>query len=371
MKTSRSRIALRPLALSIFIVSVAWAASSQLEQKDETIEDNSAYAPCLNRRQEPAVIVDVCTQMIDAGAPSTETLAILHIERGYALDRINEWSRAVEDFDRAIDLDSKSFEAWQGKSIALDGLDEDIAALEAIEKSLALDPNQRYSVNRKFRILTKLERYQDADQYYSQLMEHYNVEQNSAMYWMPQELGRMRIGLQQYPEAAHVLRIAVLLKPDDKRSREYFFRSCRLSGAECPALTPEARQLRQLRQCDEVRLQVMDRHPDYWASLNPDFVSTDEETKKQSIEARIRISEAAFFSYASQIQQGEGIEDYAQDFILLEEFLACMVSSEIFDNTDSIEISAETNSTYGGKVRENLIDLAWMFSKETEREKKH
>ena len=217
---TKSRISARVLALVIAAASIAWVALSN--QNADADNSTNAHAACLNRKQDPNVIIEICTQMIEAGVSSTKTLAALHVHRGYALYCADQSEPALEDFVQAADLDPKNFQAWQGKSFVLDGLDEDVAALEAIEVSLSLEPTMLYSVNRKFQILAKLKRFEEADEYYSNLMEEYPAIHNSRLYWMPQELGRMRLALGQTEAAAEVLRIAILSKPSDQKSRELF-----------------------------------------------------------------------------------------------------------------------------------------------------
>lgn len=324
--------------------------------------DMEAYAACLDRRQNPNLIVDICTQMIDAGVPSEKTLAVLHVDRGFALDKMDKWAEAIVDFDRAIALDPENYEAWQGKSFSLDGLDEDIAALEAIETSLAIKPAMKYSVRRKFRLLAKLDRYEEADSYYTQLMEEYPVSETPGNYWMPQQLGRMRLANKQYGAAAEVLRLAILAKPSDKKSQSLFFRACIELGSECPPLTGQEIEAATPERCVAITEKVAEEHPDFWASLHPDTREADDAREKKANGARLTIIEGAFVSYSEKMLSGEAERADAVSYLLFAGLRRCVEGGEIFNPVGPSDLKQETDQLHGGAAGQNASDLAHLLS---------
>lgn len=350
------------VAFLIAALAAAWLVHGKNERA-QFAKSNSANEPCLNRKQDPNLIIENCTKLIDAGASSSKTLAYLHVHRGYALDRLDKWTEAIVDFDRAIELNPKDFQAWQGKSFALDGLDEDLAALEAVEQSLALAPTQRYSANRKFRLLAKLKRYQEADAYYSELMAMYPSTDDPRRYWMPQELGKMRLALGQTEAAAEVLTIAVLSKPSEQRSRQLFFRACIELGPDCPRLLPASDASSAELDCNAVSNQVASQFPKFWAGLHPDATENDATLEALANKARMQIIEAAYVTYAVGLQLGE--EGTAgENFLLFDGLVSCVETGEIFNPIETAGLSEETKKFHGGMIRRNMVDLArYMKSK--------
>ncbi len=357
MKQGKSKFLIRLVAFVFMALAIGWVVHEKRERSQAT-KNYSAIEPCMNRKQEPNLIIDICTQLIDAGISSSNTLAALHVRRGYALDRLNEWNEAILDFDRAIELNPNDFQAWQGKSFALDGLDQDIAALEAIETSLAIEPAKKYSVHRKFRILTKLERYEEADDYYTQLMEQYPVSEYPRNYWMPQQLGRLRLALDQPEVAADVLKIAVLSKPSDQKSRELFFRACIKLGNDCPRLLPDSEDVAEDGDCNATANQLAAQFPKFWESLHLDAAGTDAALDKQANKARMQLLEAAYITYSTGLQMSNEEENPEENFLLFEGLVSCVETGDLFNPIEIAGLSEETKTFHGGIVRKNMVDLA-------------
>ncbi|SLN10744.1 lipoprotein NlpI [Roseovarius albus] len=347
-------------AICVIAFSVGWVVLNK--QGADKTDDMEAYAACLDRRQDSNLIVEICTQMIDAGVSSEMTLSALHVERGYALDDLDKWQQAIVDFDRAIALNPENYEAWQGKSFALDGLDQDIAALEAVETSLAIEPTKKYSVRRKFRLLRKLERYEEADEYYTQLMEKYPALEQPRHYWMPQQLGRMRLALEQHAAAAEVLRIAVLAKPSDQNSRSLFFRACIALGPECPSLTGQEAEAVSPERCTVITENLAETHPDFWASLHPDTREVDEARETQANGARLTIIEGAFVSHSQNILSGEAKQADAESYLLFAGLRRCVEGGVLFNPVAPSALKPEIEQLHGGAVGQNVSDLAHLLA---------
>ncbi|MEX0307915.1 MAG: tetratricopeptide repeat protein [Ruegeria sp.] len=357
LKQGKSKILIRLVALIFMALAIGWVVHEKRE-RSLMAKNNSAIQPCMNRKQDPNLIIDICTQLIDAGVSSSNTLAALHVRRGYALDRLDKWNEAILDFDRAIELNPKNFEAWQGKSFALDGLDEDLAALEAIEMSLAIEPAKRYSVHRKFRILTKLERYDEADTYYTQLMEQYPTSEYPRNYWMPQQLGRLRLALDQPQAAAEVLQIAVLSKPSDQKSRELFFRACIELGPDCPRLMPASEVISEGQDCNASANQVAAEFPKFWAALHPDATENDATLEALANKARMQILEAAYITYSIGLQMSKEEEVSEENFLLFEGLVSCVETGDLFNPIENGGLSEDAKAFHGGIIRKNMVDLA-------------
>ena len=357
MKQGKSRVLVRLVAVIVVALATIWVVHDKRERA-LVAKNNRAVEACMNRKQDPNLIIDICTKLIDAGALSSNTLAALHVRRGYALYRMDKSTEALVDFERAIELNPKNFQAWQGKSFALDGLDEDITALEAVEMSLALEPTMRYSVNRKFRLLTKLERYQEADDYYTQLMAEYPVSNDPKRYWMPQELGRMRLALGQPDAAADVLRIAVLSKPTDQKSRSLYFRACIELGPDCPRLVPASEVTSMEQDCEMIAGQVAEEFPKFWTDLHPNTTENDTNLEKQANKARMIVIEAAYLTYAIGLQLGEAGETPEENYLLFEYLVSCIEKGALFNPIENAGLSEEAKTFYGGIIRKNMVDLA-------------
>lgn len=93
---------------------------------------------CKNEDDGPQLRLDACTRVIAAGTENTERLAEAYINRGGALKSLDEYDKAVADFDEAIRL-QPSADAFAARGLALNEMGQHKKALADLNEVLRLD----------------------------------------------------------------------------------------------------------------------------------------------------------------------------------------------------------------------------------------
>lgn len=130
--------------------------------------------------------------------------------RGDALFQLESYTKALAAYEEAIQLNPNNSQAWKGRGDSLYRLERFQAALAAYEKSLQLDQANPATLNRKGRALYKLERYNSALQAQEQAL---TIDADNPQYLS--DLGTALIGLGQYKEALGAFNQAQTIKPLD------------------------------------------------------------------------------------------------------------------------------------------------------------
>lgn len=175
---------------------------------------------------------------------------------------------------------------------------------------------------------------------------------------MPQQLGRLKLALDQPKAAAEVLKIAILSKPSDQKSRQLFFQSCIELGPDCPMLLPDSEGVVKERDCEATASQLAAEFPKAWDSLHPNVTESDAALEKQANKARMQLVEAAYITYGVGLQLGQEGEIPADNFLLFEEVVSCVETGELFNPIESGGLSEEAKTFHGGIIRKNMVDLA-------------
>jgi len=91
--------------------------------------------------------------------------------RGYAYDELGEYQRALQDYDRAIELDPNYAKAYHNRGIAYDELGEYQRALQDYGCAIELDPNYAKAYHNRGDAYSELGEYQRALQDYDRAIE--------------------------------------------------------------------------------------------------------------------------------------------------------------------------------------------------------
>lgn len=119
-----------------------------------------------------------------------------YINRGFDLTNKKKYEHALEAFEKAIELDPKSFRAWLGKGNALHKLNKDEESLKASEKLIELKPEEAIAWSNKSASLIDLKRYEEA---LAAIKEALKRKPNYALAW--QNKGTALVALKRYDES--------------------------------------------------------------------------------------------------------------------------------------------------------------------------
>lgn len=92
-----------------------------------------------------------------------KTMTDIAISLGNVLSEFGSYEQAIQEYNKAIDIDTERFEAWSGKGDAFMKMGKFEDALKAYEKSIELNPTARTSYYRKERALRALGRCPEAE----------------------------------------------------------------------------------------------------------------------------------------------------------------------------------------------------------------
>ena len=74
--------------------------------------------------------------------------------RGRSYDKLGQHQRAIEDYDKVIELDPNNAEAYNNRGSSYHSLGQNERATEDFDKAIELDPNNAEAVNKlKMRLL--------------------------------------------------------------------------------------------------------------------------------------------------------------------------------------------------------------------------
>lgn len=103
------------------------------QDRDEYIEQ------CLDRDED--IVIGGCTALIESGRESDRNLAVSFFHRGRAYSRMQEYDRAVQDFDEAIRLDPDFLNAFFQRGDAYLARQDYDRAIRDYDAVIQLDPN--------------------------------------------------------------------------------------------------------------------------------------------------------------------------------------------------------------------------------------
>ena len=81
-----------------------------------------------------------CTRVMNSGRLPDEQFWIGHFNRGSGYRRANDYDKALADFDKAVELNSRFARAYQGRALVHDEQGEDYKAHADLDRAIELDP---------------------------------------------------------------------------------------------------------------------------------------------------------------------------------------------------------------------------------------
>jgi tetratricopeptide (TPR) repeat protein len=128
------------LLLTVAVASLTpTAALAQLNQERSWCAGKAGVTPELR--------IDSCTAVLQAGRQSSKQLAFIYRERGLAFFAKRDYERAIQDYDQAINLESRYSDAFDNRCwtrMVIDKLDD---ALKDCKESLRLRPGSAPTLN--------------------------------------------------------------------------------------------------------------------------------------------------------------------------------------------------------------------------------
>jgi tetratricopeptide (TPR) repeat protein len=119
----------------------------------------------------PELRIDSCTAVIERGGRSSKQLAITYKSRGAAYFSTGDYSRAIQDYDQAIKLNSRYSEAFDNRCWALATVNKPGDALKDCKESLRLRPNFAPTLETLGLVYLKLGRFDNAITTYSAALQ--------------------------------------------------------------------------------------------------------------------------------------------------------------------------------------------------------
>jgi tetratricopeptide (TPR) repeat protein len=83
-----------------------------------------------------------CTRVMNSGRLRDDHFWIGYFNRGSGYRRGNAYDKALADFDKAVDLNSRFARAYQGRALVHDELGEDYKAHADLDRAIELDPQE-------------------------------------------------------------------------------------------------------------------------------------------------------------------------------------------------------------------------------------
>ncbi len=135
-------------------------------------------------------------------------IAILY-DLAYCYDKINDYEKSIYYYEKYLDEDPYSDNAWFNLGIVYNSVKEFDKALRAFDFTIAINENYGSAYYNKANILSELERYSEAIQDY---MEFLKLEENHVMTHC--YIGECYEKLHRYEEALYYFQTALAYDPD-------------------------------------------------------------------------------------------------------------------------------------------------------------
>ncbi len=117
---------------------------------------------------DPDLQIGACTAVIRSGDWSGKNLAIAYNQRGAAYISLKQYTRAIEDFDRAIRLEPGDAVAYNNRGFAYINLKQSARAIEEFDQAIRLDPGYAFAYNNRGAAYSFLTQYARAIEDYDQ-----------------------------------------------------------------------------------------------------------------------------------------------------------------------------------------------------------
>jgi tetratricopeptide (TPR) repeat protein len=138
-----------------------------------------------------------------------------YVVQGNRLVDDRQYAEAIEAYNRAIETEASTFEAWLGKARALRELGRPEESLKAYDQTLKIRSDDARPWNGKGNALNRLHDYEAALACFDQ-----SIKLDSSYYDPWVNRGRSLDGLARYDEAEVSLNHAITLSPDEPEAYE-------------------------------------------------------------------------------------------------------------------------------------------------------
>ena len=118
---------------------------------------------------------DEALECLDKITSSSKGLQAWH-NKGVIFNARKEYQKAIECYDRALELDENSKQTLSNKGVNLTELKEHQKAIECFDRALELDENDIHALNNKAEMFDKLGKYPDSITYYKKSL---SIKDNS------------------------------------------------------------------------------------------------------------------------------------------------------------------------------------------------
>ena len=122
-----------------------WAAPARADQLDDCVQGTDVPGFDVASVDWQAMVAG-CTGIIGSGRWEGARLAWAHNNRGHAYRRLGQDTRAIADYDAALELDPAHVGALLNRAVARDRLGDHQGAIADYNRALRLDPNRTYAV---------------------------------------------------------------------------------------------------------------------------------------------------------------------------------------------------------------------------------
>jgi tetratricopeptide (TPR) repeat protein len=206
-------------------------------QSAESVGDLLTHGQALSAQQKPDEALPFFQRGVQLDPNSFD--AWYHL--GYTLGELGRYNEAVEMYDKALAIDPNDATIWGLKSDALSIEGRFAEGLVAAERTLALDPEEATNWMSKGMALTGLERYEEA---ISALERSLAIDPNEAPVWSL--LADPLEALERYEEALSAYERSLALDPTPAYNWEGKARILRALGREAEAIAAD-RQTKKLK----------------------------------------------------------------------------------------------------------------------------
>ena len=131
-------------------------------------------------------------------------------QQGNTLYNLKNYDRALQAYEKALEIRPEYAEAWQGKGDVLQALQQYQEALESYEKAIQIQPNNWQAWLGRAQVFNRLGKSQEA---LEALQEAVTIKPNAAEAW--QEIVQLQIRLKQYSNAISASDRLLKLEPDN------------------------------------------------------------------------------------------------------------------------------------------------------------
>ncbi|MFA4955392.1 MAG: tetratricopeptide repeat protein [Candidatus Methanoperedens sp.] len=148
--------------------------------------------------------------------PASSQTAREWVDKGTEYDISGEYEKAIEAYNKAIAINPNDKEAWLFKGLAFGELDEYDKAIEAYNKAIDIDPNYAYAWNHKGTALTELGEYNKAIESFNKAID---IDPNYAYAWITKGAAFGKLG--EYDKAIEAYNKAIAIDPNDAAAWTY------------------------------------------------------------------------------------------------------------------------------------------------------